>query len=356
MIFNYQLLFLHVPKTGGMSLTAHLLKVLPRPLYYSVPDGHYDATDRGIIHVPGYRHENLVEAKEVVARYGFDIARFPLILAAIRNPYALEVSRYSYLQKGRTWDAGHNQRLAMEADFETFAVNSFDHAHPIETYFELDGWIPPNLHVLRCEQLAEDLQDALEWVGLKGEKTLGRENESRHEAYECYYTRAAEEAVYQRYRWVFERGFYSRMDPGAIPFVRNTPECGPRLRLKGPVEQIGIPFGVWHDGWVGELLRLQICPVESIRGLVVEGRFPHAFPEGVEMKISLGNQTTRHRVCGTGIFRVETEVTLEPGARSIPVEVSVSSGFCPCEVGASTDSRRLSFLLDQITFLTSRCN
>jgi hypothetical protein len=32
------MLFVHVPKTGGMSTAEYLLTVLPRPVYYTGPD------------------------------------------------------------------------------------------------------------------------------------------------------------------------------------------------------------------------------------------------------------------------------------------------------------------------------
>src|SRR5262245_11994675 len=85
MIFNRDLLFVHVPKAGGMALTTHLLEVLSRPVYYSVPEGHSRVTDPAVIHIRGFRHENLAEAREIMARHGMDISSVPLILAAIRN-------------------------------------------------------------------------------------------------------------------------------------------------------------------------------------------------------------------------------------------------------------------------------
>jgi hypothetical protein len=352
MIFNRNLLFVHVPKAGGMTITSHLLEVLPRPIYYSVPEGHSRVTGPGVIHIPGYRHENLAEARVVVARHGFDILRFPTILAAIRNPYALEVSRYAYLQKGHPWDAGHNQRLAMEECFERFAVGSVDHARPIQTYFELDGQIPPNLRVLRCERLAEDLRDTLRQVGIESRDAPPRENESSHGAYEGYYTRVAEEAVYRRYRWVFERGFYSRFDRKTFSFVQAPATTGPRLPLEGPVQQVGTASGLWPDGWVGEALRFQVRPAEPVGRIVIEGRLPYKFPGALELIVIVGDCTTRHAVGGAETFRVDVGALSEPG-HSVKVLVSASATFCPRDHGLNDDGRRLSFILQRVSFHAS---
>ena len=63
MIFCKQLLFIHAPKTGGMSVSEFLLKVLPRPFHYTHPLTVREKEEEGIIHVPGTRHESLVEAR-----------------------------------------------------------------------------------------------------------------------------------------------------------------------------------------------------------------------------------------------------------------------------------------------------
>jgi hypothetical protein len=353
MIFCRDVLFVHVPKTGGMALTTHLLHVLPRPIYYSLPKAHSLITDPGVILIPGVRHENLAEARELVGRYGYDINRFPLILAAVRNPYALEVSRYAYLQKGHPWDRGHNQRLAMEEDFETFAVESFDHggdARPIQSYFELEGRTPPNLRVLRTERLADDLRDSLASVGIAAHGPLPRENDSSHGPWERYYTRAAEEAVYDRYRWVFDRGFYSRIDQATFPFVETPPVCDPAVPLAGPVRQIGAASGLWHDRWVGNSLRFLVRAREAVNCLTVEGRFPYEFAGGLELTVSVDDRTTRSSLGGRrGDFRMEVPVSVEPGG-IVGVHLSSSRTFCPREVGRNEDTRSLSFILDHVVF------
>ena len=240
MIFNKDLLFVHVPKAAGMSITKHLLAVLPRPVFYMHPSSDPPLQDRGIFHILGIRHENLAEARNVVWRYGLDIQRLAAILVAIRNPYELEVSRYAYLQQGHPWDRGHNQELAMHQDFETFALQSTHHAgdaRPIESYFLLEGRIPENLHLLRVETLSADLNRVLRSVGTAADMEVVRDNVSAHGSYARYYTEAAEAAVYRRYQWLFDQGFYPRIDRTSFEFVQEPPSYGQAVPVEGHVEQ-----------------------------------------------------------------------------------------------------------------------
>src|SRR5204862_3166773 len=50
--------------------------------------------------IAGTRHENLVQAAQVLAPLGRKLGDFEIVLALIRNPYDLEVSRFRYLRRG----------------------------------------------------------------------------------------------------------------------------------------------------------------------------------------------------------------------------------------------------------------
>jgi len=230
MIFTRDLLYLHVPKTGGMALTRYLLRALRSPVYYSHPSEDPRAGVDGVVEIDGIRHETLAEAAVTLKEYGFQLERLPLILALLRNPYELEVSRFAYLQKNHPWDSGHNQRLAATGDFEVFAIGSFPHAghaRPLESYFLLDGSRPANLNIVRFENIRSELPHVLGNIGLVLDD-LPYENKSEHKPYYTYYTAAAEAAVHARYRWVFEAGLYERMDVGLLaqPSKPELPEAG----------------------------------------------------------------------------------------------------------------------------------
>lgn len=212
MIFSKDLVFLHVPKTGGMSLTRFLLDMLPKPVYYVAPLVPLEQRE-GITHIQGIRHENLENADAILSAHGMELKTIPLILSVIRNPYELEVSRYAYLRKGQLVDQGFNQDLAISADFTSFAEHSLPHTkRPIESYFRRHGQVPPNLKVARFETLEKDVREILGSIGLTSLTALPRDNASSHGDYRLYYNSRAEKSVYRRYQWVFDSGLYPRMN------------------------------------------------------------------------------------------------------------------------------------------------
>lgn len=213
MLWNDSVLYLHVPKTGGMTVSKRLLERLPRPVYCAVPSGHESGPD-DVRAVPGIRHETLDDARTLLAGFGRTLDSFARILVTIRNPMALEVSRYFFLRMGSPHDRNSDQELADNVDFPTFAARSTFYGREeanIERWILLDGEPLPNLVVVRQERLEEDLSDALASVGL-GHIASGLDtvNASRHEDYRTYLTPDAERTIYRRYRWVYDSGLYPR--------------------------------------------------------------------------------------------------------------------------------------------------
>ena len=368
MIFCKDLLFLHVPKTGGRSVSNYLLKVLPRPIYYSHPKSDIiPITERqtddesGVIHVVGDQHESLVEAINIVRSFGFDISKIPMIIAVIRNPYDLEVSRYSYLQQFRfipPGDESHakNQLLAIE-DFEKFAIESMNHAgneRPVESYFLLNEMVPRNLRIIKFENLYDDLIEALHEIGISEIETLPHINRSRHGEYHKYYTRLAEDAVYRRYKWVFDSGYYERLDHHTFPFLERAPFNGENMPISGPVHPASPPIGLWGDLWVGEELLFRVVVEQPVTRVVVEGRFVHEFRDPVPIKIQLNGITSLIHFSGSGPFRWAVPCNVSGGAE-VELVLSVGKTWRPIDVGKSIDERRLSFLLKQVSFDCEGC-
>jgi hypothetical protein len=350
-ILSERVLFVHVPKTGGMAVTRYLLGVLPRPVWYTHPDRD-PALDAGVIQLPGIRHESLAEAWALAARQGVDPARLPLVLGVVRNPYALEVSRFAYLQKGHAWDAGPNQELALAGDFTAFAAESSHHAgreRPIESYFEIDGQTPRNMAILRQETLHDDLPKALREAGIavSPDAVIAHDNESRHGPWLAYYTRAAVEAVNDRYRWVFDRGLYERLDPAALPECRETPFDGVRIATHGPIRQAGPITGLWHDGWAERRVSLPLVADADLASLVVRGHAPHAFPGGLHLTITAGDDVTREAVAGTEPFAIAAAGICRSGGR-VRLVIEASASFCPRDEGSGPDTRHLAYVLSRI--------
>jgi hypothetical protein len=350
-IFSKDLLFIHVPKTGGMSVTRYLLQVLPRPVYYAHQTVDERITDTGIVQMPGRRHETLEQAAQVVGEYGFNLSDFRLIISALRNPYSLEVSRYAYLQTGKAVDRGYNQKLALTEDFENFAIKSFGHTgsqDDIEKYFVIDSKVPKNLRIVFYENLVRDIRDALRIVGIEEEPDFPWVNRSHHGDFLSYYTRLAEEAVYQRYRWVFDNGFYDRIDPEELS--ERLPANTHRLPVVGPVRQVGPSSGFWSDLWVGENARLVVRVDEPIHRLVIEGRLPSALDGSVWLSCSLnGRRVATSRPRGE---RFEWAIPCELGrGATAEIEIGASSTWSPSTTRASPDKRQLSFRVNGLVFL-----
>lgn len=349
MILGRRVLFVHVPKTGGMAVTRYLLAALPRPVWSTHPD-HDPALDAGVIQLGGIRHETLAESFAIAAAQGIDAARLPLVIGVLRNPYALEVSRFAYLQKGHAWDAGPNQELALAGDFTAFATQSTDHggsARPIESYFEIDGRTPPTMRILRQESLHDELPRVLRDAGIEIPATaaLAAENESPHGPWLEYYTRAAAEAVNARYRWVFDRGFYERLDPAALPERRETPLHGIRVATAGPIRQAGPIVGLWHDGWAERRVVVPLVAEADVPAVVVHGHAPHAFPGGLHISASAGQAAVQHVVTTTRPFAVPVPAACRRGDR-LRLALDASASFQPHDSGG--DRRHLSWVLSRI--------
>ena len=244
MLFGENLLFVHVPKTAGTAITQFLIDNLRGPVTLTQPSKLAEASVRlpalvraklklqgimlrlGVLYprhvtvVEGKRHERLGEARATLARLGRRLEDFRTILAVVRNPYDLEVSRYHFHRLGyhgvRGLAHGRDQKLAMEQDFEQFAIRTRyagrNPAH-IEDWYEIDGRRPENLRIMRFENLENDLQDALRDLGPVVVR-LPRVNATEHGPYTSYLTARAEDAIFRKYRWLFDRGFYARESIG----------------------------------------------------------------------------------------------------------------------------------------------
>lgn len=213
MIFNDRFLFLHVPKTGGMAMTHSLLHGLGQPVWCTAPQGHQVRRVRDEQVLKGSRHENLPQAKRVLAQQGRRLEDFERIVVVMRDPYEQEASRYHYLRRGLAHDRGLAQELALAGDFEAFACRSRWWFDDIADYYRLEGVALPQLRCLRHEHLAEDFARE---VGpyLSGFTSLPTVNVSGEDARAMALSNAAEQAIWEKYRWLFESGHYPRRPVG----------------------------------------------------------------------------------------------------------------------------------------------
>ncbi|HEY5046452.1 MAG TPA: hypothetical protein VII49_00340 [Rhizomicrobium sp.] len=240
MLFNDKLLFVHTPKTAGTSVTSFLIANLPRGVTLTEPPDRPDpslplsTTARlklelrrlrrtlglslraSLKRIDGTRHESLQEAAEALAPLGRNLRDFEAIVAVIRNPYDLEVSRFHFFRRGHHGVKGlaheYAEELALAGDFGAFARKAPYHGRlpgRIEDWYEIDGAMPPNLRLVRFETLEEDLYRIVGGLYPIGSK-LPKLNATKHGPYAGYLTTEIEEAIYRKYRWLFDRQFYRR--------------------------------------------------------------------------------------------------------------------------------------------------
>lgn len=254
MLFNDKLLFLHVPKAAGTSVTSFLIRNLRGPVTITEPaygaerllDLSTAARLRlglrrlrrqlGLLARPslavvaGSRHENLREARALLDRMGRRLGGFEMILAIIRNPYDLEVSRFHFFRRGHFGIKGlageRAEELALAGDFAEFAKQAPYHGclpGRMEDWFEIEGRIPQNLHVLRFENIEQDLNALISSISPL-RSPLPKLNATVHAPYTCYLTPEIEDAIYRKFRWPFDRGYYRR----EIPWPRGSAIAGGR--------------------------------------------------------------------------------------------------------------------------------
>lgn len=226
MIWNDELLFLHPQKTAGMAISSVLWNTLRTPIFNSVPLNHWDRIVRpGVAQILGLRHENLFEAASIMAPFGMKLEDFQSILVAMRNPYDMEVSRYYHLRKPEAFEGAEERQLALSLPFDEYVKRSkfrlprpddpeLEFREDIKNYYALGAVFPENLRILRYERLEEDLNKELARFGYSAVvlPTVNISEERAEPGYGQFIrTMEVEEVIFEKYRWVFEHGFYTRL-------------------------------------------------------------------------------------------------------------------------------------------------
>lgn len=217
MLWNKDFLFLHYPKTAGKSLSLAFAEVWPRPIYGFVSKGQIaelSGVDQDGLHLTVARgHENIKEAKSILADAGIDIYQLKAIFIGVRNPYDLMVSNYFFMRKTYARNTERpNFQLAMENDFESYCEKI--PMQPPRVWMELDGAEPPNLSLIRYEHLQSDFDAAAKRFGFPTVR-MPHLNSSDHDTFERYLSPKSEERIYSIFSDMFDRGLYERVDLGS---------------------------------------------------------------------------------------------------------------------------------------------
>jgi hypothetical protein len=217
MVFNHEVLFLHLGKTGGTSVSWLLCNTLQPPVFNVVQKGVLKAIESQGYEflLEGDRHTNLNDAKTLVEKYGMNITDFKLILVLVRNPVDLEFSLYRHSRKQEVIKRGNTsvdnklkKRIAdARGSFEDFALT--DNAHykgRLRDFFTTENKIPEILKIVRMEEMHEVLPDLLRPFQ-KHYEPLPHRNKSD----EIISNRLSQKAllnIYRKYRWIYDQGFY----------------------------------------------------------------------------------------------------------------------------------------------------
>ena len=213
MLVSQDVLFIHPPKTGGLSVTQFLINNLPGEIIITVPEGHHSPSDKVRV-MRGQRHENLPQAEKWLKVLGRKLSDFKAIVAVIRNPYEIEVSQFYYLRLGYPHDQGPGQEIALSGDFDRFCREvPYPHfgARPIESWYTVNGASPSNLVLIRAENLVREMTDAIAQV-CPIKKPMPHLNATQHKDWREYVNSVNEPLIYAKYKWLYQ--FYERFRPG----------------------------------------------------------------------------------------------------------------------------------------------
>ena len=210
MIWNDEVVFIHAPKTAGMSLTEYLGNGLRGEVKITGHDKQKRVGSKVLL--PGKRHETMAEAAQLLELRGRKIENFKRVFVVMREPYTLEISRYNYLRLNHAVDRGPAQKIALEGDFRNYLASApfFGFNPPrLDLYYHIFGRILDNAVFLSFENLSKDLEIHVAPF-MKSAATLPHVNKTGKSVFSEYYNTETEELCYSRHRWFFDKGFYRR--------------------------------------------------------------------------------------------------------------------------------------------------
>ena len=224
MLINKDFAFLHFPKTAGKSLTKYMVDAWEVPIHGRVSKGQ--VTELADVMRPGVTlevtrgHEGMRQAAKVMRERGCRIQDLKAVFVCIRNPYDVAVSTYFYLRETFRLNRENPRfRRAAEMTFEDFWCSDPNNAP--ERWLALNGRVLPNRRLIRFECLREDLDELSKEFGFRPAE-LPHLNASDRQHYSAYMTPRAEDAIFSKYRYMFDAGFYPResfedLPRGAMP-------------------------------------------------------------------------------------------------------------------------------------------
>ena len=219
MVFNKEVLFIHIGKTGGTSAAKYLCSTLNGPVFNVVPQGAQGIKYGHETNLVGQRHAILEEALEFTKKHSnLGLNDFKKIVAVIRNPYNLEISLFNYYKRLLSNNpnvldgAPKRKAIVLQDDFEAFVKGRFYHRNSIHIrkYISIDGKIPKNVEVIKFETMSDRFIEIGKDFG-NGNINFPHLNKTKPVIVTDFVTKNLEAVIYRKYKWVFKVGNYSRL-------------------------------------------------------------------------------------------------------------------------------------------------
>lgn len=227
MVVSDRLLFVHIPKTGGLSCREWLVDNVPGAI-------HPLLDPRSLVTEP---HMPLCHAQEVTGR---SLDSFDRIIAVIRDPKAQQLSMWSHQRMQYALGGRHPLQLAAatKPDIEAWlrdgacdwrfwyeiqrngmapdgwraAEAAVNGAGYYEYSLTINGELPPNLVLVDFDNLVRGFTEASAPFTVPKPTPFPHHHRTESRPAEAFYTPFARTLLMQKFRWCIDRGWFPRLD------------------------------------------------------------------------------------------------------------------------------------------------
>jgi hypothetical protein len=213
MIWNDDFLFLHYPKAAGKSLSVAFVKAWPTPVRGYVSAGQLAEfgpfAKRGSTFWVEGSHQNAMAAAQILGRFGTKLSQFRAIFVAVRCPYELAYSTYKF-QRLTASLVGAPAAFSRAASMNFAEFVAQFRPSDYRSWLQYEKSDLANARVIRCESILSDFNTLADEFGFRSPR-MPHLNASGGDDYLSVMTPALEETIYDKYQFLFDRGYYSRL-------------------------------------------------------------------------------------------------------------------------------------------------